>query len=127
MSAAPSFPQRQSERDFQRAFLDYAHRLGWRTAHWHDSRREVTRASGKPLVIGDKDSTGFPDIVAARKGRLLFAELKSEKGRLSVAQKDWLADLEEVESYWWDRERVPPIMVRTYRPSDWSQIERDLR
>jgi hypothetical protein len=117
----------QSEKQFQSAFLDYAHCLGWRTAHWHDSRREVTRASGQRLVIGDKDSTGFPDIVAVRRGRLLIAELKSERGRLSTAQKEWLAELDEVANYWWDRESIPPITVRTYYPRDWPQIEADLR
>ena len=59
---------------------------GWMAAHFHDSRRQV-----KPGVfIGDAAAKGFPDIVAARGGRLLVAELKSEKGKFRDGQEDWL-------------------------------------
>ena len=42
-----------SEKDFQRAVLDLAHTLGWKTMHFHDSRRQV-----KPGVF--VGSTGMP-------------------------------------------------------------------
>ena len=36
---------------------------------------------------------GVPDILAARNGRVLFIELKSEKGTLSADQAAWFAEL----------------------------------
>lgn len=59
---------------------------------------------------------GFPDLVLVRPPRLIFAELKSDRGRLSRAQREWRADLEAcgVEAYTW-------------RPSERSHIEAILR
>ena len=39
---------------------------------------------------------GFPDCVFIRDGTVIFAELKAEKGKLSDAQEEWIADLERV-------------------------------
>jgi hypothetical protein len=67
---------------------------GWWAYHTHDSRRS---------------ESGFPDLVLVRKGRLIFAELKSAIGKASQAQAAWLTELygiETVETYLW-------------RPSDW--------
>ena len=55
---------------------------------------------------------GFPDLVLVRSGRLVFAELKRERGKVSVAQALWLAELafnDHTEVYTW-------------RPSDWDTI-----
>ena len=86
-----------SERAFQQSVIDLAHVYGFAVYHTFDSRRSVP---------------GFPDLVIIGHGRCLFAELKTERGRLSVAQKGWLAALEEcagVESYVW-------------YPHDWDEI-----
>lgn len=101
----------QSEREFQRAVIDYAHATRWTVFHVHDSRREVVRQDGARHMIGDKEAAGFPDLVLAR-DRVVYAELKSESGRLSKAQLRWLGVLETAgqESYVW-------------RPSMWPQIE----
>ena len=62
-------------------------------------------------------SKGFPDLVIARTDppRLIYAELKSAKGRIAPEQKEWQARLEAngQEFYIW-------------RPSDWPEIERIL-
>ena len=52
--------------------------LQWRYYHTNDSRRS---------------EAGFPDLVLVRDGRLIFAELKRQKGVLSDDQIDWLNDL----------------------------------
>ena len=85
------------ERDWQAIVVDAAKLNGWRVYHTFDSRRS---------------EPGFPDLVMVRGGRLIAAELKSETGRPTRAQVDWLRDLEAVES------------VETYlwRPSDWEQV-----
>lgn len=66
--------------------------------------------------LGPRNESGFPDLVLVRRPRVIFAELKAERGRLLDAQRDWLAALRDcsVESYLW-------------RPSDWPEIERVLR
>lgn len=66
-----------SETTLQNHILGEARDLGWTLRyHTYDSRR-----SGK----------GFPDLVLVheRQGRLIFTELKRERGRQSPEQEDW--------------------------------------
>ncbi len=58
--------------------LAMARALGWRAYHTRDSR------GSEP---------GFPDVVLARRGRVIFAELKTESGRVTRPQLEWLGDL----------------------------------
>jgi len=51
---------------------------------------------------------GFPDLVLARKGEVVFAELKSAKGKVTAEQRSWLNALGG--GYLW-------------RPADWSEIQ----
>lgn len=69
------------ERDFQQAVVDLAQLRGWRVMHIHDSRRGL--------------GAGYPDLTLLHRatGRLLFAELKSERGRVSPEQRAWIEDL----------------------------------
>ena len=60
---------------------------------------------------------GFPDLVLVRPPRLIFAELKSQVGRVTPAQKAWLDDLYA----------TPSTEVYLWRPSDLDDIERVLR
>jgi hypothetical protein len=85
------------ERDLQAAVIDLAERLGWATYHVYDSRRS---------------NSGFPDLVLLKGSRLIFAELKSAKGKLSRTQELWLARLR----------LVPGIEVYEWRPADWDAI-----
>lgn len=83
------------EEQLQNWITQLAKLSGWRVYHTYDSRRSTP---------------GFPDLtmVHAGKGRVIFAELKSTKGRVTKAQKEWLADLAATgqEVYIW-------------RPTDW--------
>ena len=88
------------EADFQQLVIDCAKLFGWRYYFTHDSR---------------KSPAGFPDLTLIRKGVLIFAELKTEKGQVSIAQAEWLNDLDAC------------AMVRVWRPSDWPEIEATLR
>ena len=87
-----------SEKEFQRAVVDLARMYGWLCYHTYDSRRS---------------EPGFPDLTLARGGRLLLAELKTEKGRLSAAQKAWASEL-------------PACQYRLWRPSDLDAIVAEL-
>lgn len=71
---------------------------GWAFYHTHDSRRS---------------DSGFPDCVLAKPGRLLFVELKSERGKLTQEQAVWLSLLQH---------SVPGVEVYTWRPADLPRI-----
>jgi hypothetical protein len=104
---------RQTERQFQRAVVEYAQLRGWMVYHTFDSRRS---------------NAGFPDLVLVRRGHLVVAELKSEKGRVSPDQLRWLDALGEVEHATVAHVAglggvvYPAVEVHVWRPSDWSWV-----
>lgn len=63
--------------------------------------------------------SGFPDLVLLRPPRLLFVELKTDRGRVTPGQWLWLDDLGA----------LPPDVVEVYvwRPSDREAVERILK
>lgn len=69
-----------TEAQLQAAVIACARLLGWRVYHTHDSRRSAA---------------GFPDLCMVRDNRLIFAELKSARGRVSDDQEEWLLALIE--------------------------------
>lgn len=89
-----------TEKAFQAIVIKAAKLFHWLCYHTHDSRRSPE---------------GFPDLVMVRRNRLIFAELKTEKGRVKLSQKEWLDALREAgeETYVW-------------RPSAWQDITRIL-
>jgi hypothetical protein len=91
-SASAHLEATLSERDLQTNILSLAAALGWLCYHTHDSRRSAA---------------GFPDLVLVKGDRLIFAELKSARGKLSKAQSDWFVALGRV------------AQVYVWRPSDW--------
>jgi hypothetical protein len=97
---------RITEADFQRLVIDYARLRGWRVHHsrpaQYQSGRWATHIQGDP---------GFPDLVLARRGVVIFAEMKAERGRLSDHQETWRAAL----------------AAHVWRPSDWDQVMEILR
>jgi hypothetical protein len=98
-----------SEEELQTAVTHLATLYGWRWYHVYDSRRS---------------NPGFPDLVLTRRGRLIFCELKSQRGKVRPEQQDWLNDLDEVE-----RKTGGLVVARLWRPSDWlsNEIEEVLR
>jgi hypothetical protein len=95
-----------SEKEFQKLVIELARTLGWTVAHFHtikDARRGwVTPAAA--------DGAGFVDLVLAGRDQILFRELKTRTGRLSVDQQAW-----------------GEILTRNgadygvWRPADWRQ------
>lgn len=101
-----------TEAEFQQVVIDIAKLRGWRVAHFRPAR---TDRGWRTPVQGD---AGFPDLVLARNGFVIFAELKSERGKLSQSQKDWADVL-----------RGPHLGHRyhTWRPPDLDRIVEMLR
>ena len=56
---------------------------------------------------------GFPDLVMLREGRLIFAELKSDRGCASPEQEQWLAELRKTgsEVYLWRPSDVQAVFM----------------
>ena len=77
-----------TEKQFERQVKDLAKIFGWLYYH-------TWRSIHSPA--------GFPDVVMVRGNRIICAELKSEKGKVSPAQQEWLDALKEtpVEVFLW--------------------------
>ena len=95
-----------SERIWQDQVEHLAKLNGWLVFHPspHQVRPGVFRTDGQ----------GFPDLVLAHKERgLIFAELKTERGKVSAAQKAWaLAILPHAEWYLWRPSQIDLIAKR---------------
>lgn len=76
--------------------IDAAQKLGWRVAHF----RPATMSQGWRTAVSG-DGKGFPDLVMVneRMGELLFVELKSERGKTSPEQGDWLRALTSLKRF----------------------------
>ena len=74
-----------TEKDFQASIIQFAKLRGWLCYHTYDSR---------------KCEPGFPDLVLIRGKRILYRELKTDKGRLTPAQKIWGNALDNAGADW---------------------------
>lgn len=102
-----------SEQEFQVHVVALARRLGWRA--WHDNATNAARRCGSCGEVRrlPRNTRGLPDLILVRRPRVIFAELKSEDGQPTPAQRDWLnalAECDGVETYLW-------------KPSSWDEIE----
>ena len=86
-----------TEKAFLAFVTDVANAGSWLTYHTYDSRRS---------------QAGFPDLVMSKNGRVIFAELKTQKGRIRKEQQHWIDVLTQ----------NPSIEVYLWRPSDSDQI-----
>lgn len=95
-----------SEADFTSAVIALAQYRGWHVTHFRPAWSE---RGWRTALQGN---AGFPDLVLARRGVVIHAELKAEKGRMSKAQAAWGIALGET--------------YRLWRPSQMEQITREL-
>ena len=87
---------KQTEESFQDAVMELAGLYGWLCYHTHDSRRS---------------REGFPDLVLAKGGTVLFAECKTDKGPITDDQIAWLLATNGM----------------IWRPKHWDLIELSLK
>jgi len=112
MSTRNPIPENISEKAFQNAILDLASWLGWR--RFHPRTVQLIRGAHLTPYTGE---AGFPDLVLVHRSKgIIFAELKTQTGRLSESQKLWRADLEDAGAEY-----------HLWRPSDWHHIEKRLK
>jgi len=85
-----------NEKQWQQQVIDLAHLFGYRTYHTYLSIRS---------------RKGWPDLALFRPGRFLLVELKTDKGKVSAAQVEMLADLE-----------AAGVECHIFRPSDFDRV-----
>lgn len=107
-NASQTLPLTISEAAFQRTVVDAAMVYGWRVHHARPAMvrtgRWATAITGHP---------GLPDLVLARDGVVILAELKRHGGKPTPGQLGWLAALGEHGRLW--------------SPGDWPSIWTELR
>ena len=96
-----------TEKHFQQDVVNLARMRGWLVFHPWNSRHSAA---------------GFPDLCMVRAGRIVFAELKTEKGKASPAQREWLGELGRVAQI-----AGPDVQVFLWRPSQFDEIVEVLR
>lgn len=97
------------EHEFQAAVVQLAETCGWRTMHVRPSRVRGGRWATATSI------PGWPDLTILGHGRVLFVELKADRGRLSADQRQVLDEL-----------RAAGQDARVWRPTDWREIEATL-
>ena len=98
-----------SEKEFQNKVVALAIMYGWRVTHFRASQ------VGGKWMTAIQGHSGFPDLCMAHADKgLVFAELKTERGKLDPAQVNWLRTLDAAgaEAYVW---RPSDMQFITYR------------
>lgn len=96
-----------SEDELGAAVMEMAQFYGWRVAHFRPAR---TARGWRTAMAGH---IGVPDLILARGGVIIMAELKRERGRLTREQAAWAVALGE--------------NYRLWRPRDLDAIRKELR
>ncbi len=126
-----------SETAFSSQVEDLLTRFGWRWLHLKPART----GKGAWVTRTNKEGKGFPDYLGVRPPRLIFAELKSEKGKTTPEQEAWLEDLREcgkmitftpiekgkLPSGEAELSLVPSLEVYLWRPGQFDEIMEILR
>ena len=112
----PTLTFTQTEKAFMAQVIQYATLRGW--VAWHDRANNAPRACKRCKARLDipRNDPGFPDLILVRRPRVVWAELKAERGRLSTDQRDWLREL-----------AAAGQEVFVWRPSDFEEIQRVLK
>jgi len=114
ITALAAYLARESEDDFLTWLIDLARVNGWKGAHF---RGGWSRDGERFTTPVQADGEGFPDLVLTRDSVTIYAETKTEKGKLTPEQKEWLEVLA----------RNPGNKCFVWRPSDRKEIEEVLK
>lgn len=102
-----------SEADLLNAVIECARTLGWLTYHARVAR------NSRGWCTPTQGDVGFCDLVLARGGCLIFAELKSRNGRLRPEQRTWLGDLSSHQGW---RSDDGTAVRRTFSDGGWMAV-----
>lgn len=90
-----------TEKAWQAQVIELATLYGWE--HYHP-------------FTSIRSTPGWPDLTLIRPPELLFAELKTDRGRLTAAQRHWIAMLVACD-----------MEVHVWRPADFRDVHDRLR
>ena len=88
------------ESELQATIIEIFEAVGRQVFHVGDSRKEV-RDGDRYALVGDAQAAGYPDLTIAGGGEVIWAELKSTRGRLEPEQVEWLDALPPHQAYIW--------------------------
>jgi len=105
------------EKDWQRVVMEMAQLAGWKRAHF----RPAIRQSGTFSTPVAGDGKGFPDLVLVHRfaREKIFAELKTDKGRTTPEQDDWLEILGGVV---WRPRDIDAVRARLFRHAERTTV-----
>ena len=109
--AATAIASLVTERVWMRQVTDLAEMLGWSWAHF----RPAQTSKGWRTPVSGPMGAGFPDLILCRGDRIIAAELKSQDGRLTPAQRVVLDTIG----------RAVPTYI--WRPADLDAVAEALR
>ena len=96
-----------TESELQGVIVRMAEDKGWMVKP-HD-KANTSAGGGNRRAHRNGSANGFPDLVLARDGEVLFLELKTQVGKLSQEQVDWSMALPS---------NSGPVHYEVIRPSD---------
>lgn len=100
-NAPAKLPLTLSEHDFQTTVMEYAKLRRWLCVH---IRAAMTNKGWRTPIEGDP---GLPDLILARGGVVILAELKAHTGRATPWQVAWL---KASGGYLWSPKDWPTVM-----------------
>lgn len=104
------------EKDFQRWVIDVARRHRWKVWHVPAPMRWDSQ-SGKGFV-GARDAAGLADLILVGHTRVIFAEVKGTKGKLSDKQEEFIQAVNDIDS--------KDVVAYSWWPGDELAIEKIL-
>lgn len=90
------------EAEYMRQVIEYAHLMRWKTYHPWTSIHSAA---------------GWPDLACLRNNVLAMLEIKSDRGKVTRAQQEWIDALGRVEI----------VQSHIVRPADWRFVQELLR
>jgi hypothetical protein len=104
------------EKELQSNIVELAHKLGFeKVAHFRPALCKVGGALVYRTPVS-ADGAGFPDLNIVGKGRVIYIECKSDKGKQSPEQLEWEMAI-----------RATTAEYYLFRPDDWDLIVTTLR
>ena len=89
-----------NEKAFQTIVIATARENGWLVYHTFDSR---------------KSEPGYPDLCMIKDGVIMFVELKTDKGKVTTAQRQWIERLIRHQYH------CENLVVEIWRPHIWEE------
>lgn len=100
-----------SEAEWQQTLIELLQLKGYKVCEFRKARLIKGGVDTYRTPFG-ADGKGFPDLIAVKGQTCLFIECKSEKGKLSLEQKDWI-----------ERLKLVTGISQVFRPSNYEWLK----